>query len=213
MKTLLIIMSFVFVSCGGSDGGGSASDTPASEVNAQSEDNPARNQSITLASVSDLPDCDETIDKQLVYVLDEEMFYLCRKGEWVEVSIKGEDGRDGVDGQDGVTTVVEEEATNKKNQWVDTLTGLTWLIGGGGTYAQAVAACTSGYRVPTWAEAELAIGHGLRAIAASIPATQNFWIDPTGTGQTGAWYATETSGLPNKFQVAATAGYAIYCVK
>ena len=161
-----------------------------------------------LDSAADLPECSDANDKQLAYAKAEDTFYTCKAGSWDEVSIKGRDGRDGVD---GVTTVNEVEATNKKNQWVDSLTGKTWLIGGGGTYAQAAAACSGDYHLPTWAEAELAISHGIRAIAASIPATQNFWID-TATPAS-PWYATETSGLPNKFQVAATSGYAVYCVK
>jgi hypothetical protein len=213
---LTIILASLLTSCGSdSSGGNAAVDTSETQENAPEAESGVPN-SISIAKVADLPECTPDNDTQLAYVRSEKAYYFCENGSWSELDMvgkDGKDGKDGVDGQDGVTTVIEEEATNKKNQWVDPITGLEWLIGGGGDYAQAVAACSGDYRLPTWTEAVSGINHGVRAIAASVPtSTQNFWLDKASTGNL-YYYATETAGLPNKFQVAATAGYNVFCVK
>jgi hypothetical protein len=203
---LMIILSSVLTGCGADSGSGGAT-VSETEENAPEADSDALN-SISVAMATKLPDCTADNDTQLAYVRSEKAYYLCDSGNWSVLDVIAKDGKDGVDGQDGVTTVIEEEATNKKNQWVDPITGKQWLIGGGGDYAQAVASCTGAYHLPTWTEAVAGINHGLRGIAASIPQGQNFWLV-----NSDFWYATETAGLPNKFQVLATAGYNIYCVK
>lgn len=208
MKTTILILTLALTltACGN----GSESNSDASEAIPEAKDEPSDDpiQSIAVANVSDLPKCSEENDTQLGYVKAQKKFYVCENADWVVIPI--EDGKDGSDGSDGVTTVKEIEATNKKNQWVDPITGLSWLLGGGGDYAQAVAACSGDYRLPTWAEASTAISHGVRGIAASVPtSTQNFWLYTNGQ----YWYATETSGAPNKFQVLSSAAYNIFCVK
>lgn len=199
--SLYALALHVMVGCGADSGGSSASDNSGDKVDTSvgNEDDTAE-QSITRLSASDLPKCDSKREAQLAFAINEDQFFVCKDSNWVEIDVKGEDG---------ITTVQEVEATNKKNQWVDPVTGLTWLIGGSGTYAQAVAACTGSYRLPTWAEAIDGITHGVRGIAASIPQGQDFWINISGQ----YWYATVTAGQSNKFQVLATAAYNIYCVK
>lgn len=200
---LTLALALVLTACGNSSEGDSAA--PIANVDAKSEaPNEGVIQSIAVAKVSDLPECSEANDTQLGYVKADKQFYVCESASWNEISIE-----DGEDGSDGVTTVKEIEATNKKNQWVDPITGLSWLLGGGGDYDQAVAACSGAYRLPTWDEAVAGINHGVRGIAASVPVGQNFWIDVPGQ----YWYATETASAPNKFQVLATAAYNVYCVK
>lgn len=199
---LIVLFALALQGCGDDSSSGGASDTPATEVASEGQESPSKRQSISLATFADLPACDELLKNQLAYVRDSETFYVC-DGDWIEITIKG---RDGVDGITQVTTT-EVEGTNKKNQWVDPLTGKTWIIGGSALYSQTATACTNGYRIPTYAEAELAIAHGIRGIAASIPALQDFWIS---TNQT---YITVTSGVQHSQSVAANVGAAVYCVK
>lgn len=199
--TLTLVVTLL--GCGSASDGDSAA--PAANVDSQGVEESGPLNSIAVAKVSDLPECSEANDTQLGYVKAEDLFYVCENASWETIAIK-----DGKDGSDGVTTIQEIEATNKKNQWVDPITGLSWLLGGGGDYSQAVAACSGDYRLPTWAEASTAISHGVRAVAASVPtSTQNFWL----LNESGYYYATETAGAPNKFNVAASAGYNIFCVK
>lgn len=205
---LTIILASLITSCGSDSGSGSAEATDqVNQENAPDGESEALN-SISVAMAAKLPECNEANDTQLAYARAEKTYYFCDSGSWSALDTVGENGKDG---QNGVTTVIEQEATNKKNLWVDPISGKQWLIGGGGNYAQAVAACTGSYRLPTWAEASEAINHGIRGIAASIPQGQNFWIDTATPAN--PWYATETASVPNKFQVAATAGYAVYCIK
>ena len=202
--TLTLALALALTACGSSSDGDSSA--PVTNVDEPTPETSTEGQihSIAVAKVADLPECSEELDTQLGYVKSQDKFYVCEEMTWNALAIE-----DGKDGTNGVTTIQEVEATNKKNQWVDPITGLNWLIGGGGDYSQAVAACTGDYRLPTWAEASLAISHGIRAIAASIPAGQNFWL----LNESGYYYATETAGAPNKFNVLATAAYNVYCVK
>jgi hypothetical protein len=198
VKLLTLLFALTLTACGTDSGSSSGASDKSENDKDESESTDPTLQSISLELKSDLPKCEDKRESQLAYVKSESQFYVCESGSWSEIDIEGEDG---------VTT--EVEATNKKNQWVDPISGLTWLIGGSGTYAQAQAACSGSYRLPTWAEAITGITHGVRGIAASIPQGQDFWIDISGQ----YWYATVTAGQANKYQVLATATYNIYCVK
>lgn len=55
-----------------------------------------------VANVDSMPDCDKTIEGQLIYVEESNQFFACKKQKWDEVNIKGEDGADGKDGTNGV---------------------------------------------------------------------------------------------------------------
>lgn len=202
ITVLIMILAGAITGCGSDGGSGAAESNGQVEQESAPESNSDSLQSISVAMASKLPECSESNETQLAYARSEKTYYFCESGSWSALDTVGQNGKD------GVTTVIEEEATNKKNQWVDPISGKEWIIGGSGNYAQAVAACTGDYRLPTWAEATEAITHGIRGIAASIPQGQNFWLV-----NSDYWYATETSGLPNKYQVLATAGYNIYCVK
>lgn len=204
MKTLLII-ALILTSCGGSDGGSSTDEAPSTEISAQEAENPARKLSITLAKVADLPDCSDELEAQLAYVKENKQFYSCEGTEWVKIDIEG---RDGVDGSDGVTTVIEQEATNKENQWVDPVSGLAWLIGGTGNLATATAGCASPYRLPSESEALASISRGLMVITAGISAGQTFWIN-----QAPSHIIMLTAGVPAKYAVSGAATHAVYCVK
>lgn len=60
--------------------------------------------SLTVDAVADLPICDGSRDRQLVYVLESQQFHTCRENQWQAIDIKGKDGavgKDGAAGEDG----------------------------------------------------------------------------------------------------------------
>lgn len=189
------LVAISFVACGKDDSAesGSTPDKPSGGGGVKKR----HLQSISLATKADLPDCDASNDTQLAYIRDEATFYVCSSGEWGEVDIKGRDGNNGKDGADG-----QDAVPTDPNAWKDSLSGLTWLIGGVGTYAQAQASCSGLYRMPTEAESFAAINHGL--LSKINP--QVLWM---GNG----WGGGLASGVPAEINVAWSSGQSIACIK
>jgi hypothetical protein len=131
MKTLLGLL-IIMTACGQDPNLSDASKLINNDPNAASQTSEASQnspdsanteaselQSLYLDKKEDLWPCVEAINRQLVYIAEEEMFYTCQSKKWVEVAIKGEkgdkgdkgdqgeegdqgkDGHDGVDGKNG----------------------------------------------------------------------------------------------------------------
>ena len=204
--SLITLMKIIFIvsiltACGTDKG----SDSPSSDSEAQEKSVVTQSDeisSIALDSKSELPSCDESNATQLAYILDEDTFYVCRKESWSVIDLKG---------KDGVTTTVQVEVGNKANQWIDSVSGLSWQLGGVGTIAMANAACLAPYRLPTKDEASDAVSRGIRLIAIDIGANPDFWTSMIDYGtfifmsaSGGVWQAGVGSSSTQK---------SVFCVK
>lgn len=205
MKYILVLTWAIVVACGSE-----SSSTSEAQKEKKATESVEALQSIMLATKADLPSCSDDNETQLAYISDTATFYVCEDSDWVEAKIvaKGEKGDQGEAGSDGVTTVKEVEATNKKNQWVDPISGLTWLLGGPSNWLSANSSCSGDYRLPTYDEAEDAINRGIRGIAASVPTGVDFWVN-----ELGYIAGINASSLPEKKGVPSSNSYTAFCVK
>ena len=68
-----------------------------------------QNYSFALKSKSLLPECESSVLNQLVYIIDEDLFYVCQSDTtWKSIEIKGKDGvkgDQGIAGKDGQSIV------------------------------------------------------------------------------------------------------------
>jgi len=61
------------------------------------------------------PDCTIDNENQLIYAIDESLFYTCKSEAWAEIDLKGKDGANGIDGKDGnVATAIIQKIWNYK---------------------------------------------------------------------------------------------------
>lgn len=132
-------------------------------------------RSIALATLADLPACTEANDRALAYVMESRQFLTCQGGAWVEIDVRGADGKDGAAGKDGLDGNDGHDGRPVPlNTWIDPITGRVWLIGGMGPYDSA---CTApGVRLPTSAEGFEAVEHGLFS-AVPPGGFSAFWVD------------------------------------
>lgn len=79
-----------------------------------------------------------------------------------DVGSTGSTGGVGPQGPAGPVTIAPT------NEWSDPL-GLTWLVASTGTHVQAVAVCSSGWRIPTAVEVQAAILHNIASITFTHP--------------------------------------------
>jgi hypothetical protein len=168
----LPILLIVTAACGtGEKGGADQTTNDAVSSNQPASEPEATMQSISLNSLAELA-CSKANLHQLAYILDEESFYVC-EGAWAKVEIKGPKGDKGSDGAMG-------QSTNSANLWKDSITGLSWILGGASNWAGALGACTSPYRLPNGLEGLNAGLHGIRAIAGQLSLQADFWDDQIG---------------------------------
>jgi hypothetical protein len=207
----------VLTSCGSDEGNGAGNGTSEVAITEEKStpEGAEKGHHIALATSADLPVCDTNNKDQLAYIIEEDVFYVCST-EWAVIDIQGKDGKDGADGKDGVTQIKEIPAPNRLNYWNDAQTGLEWFLGGQGLYAAALSSCQSGYRLPTVAESETAVYHGIRVIAQSISSPNlNFWTSEIAPNNVEAAYmGVNGSGLPMRYwglKASTIAG--IFCVK
>jgi hypothetical protein len=197
VQFFIIAVSAVLNGCGSESGD---SDKAAeSKITVEPSESEKALQSISRLSKDKLPECNVENDTQLAHVKDENSFYVCESGDWLEISIKGEHGEKGDQGDKGDPGEFTPEVTN---EWYDALSGLTWFVGGIGTYVQANGSCTGSYRMPTEPESFAAINHGLLAELS----TSVFWM---GNG----WGGGLAGGVPSQINVAWASGQSIACVK
>ena len=193
-----IVIFLLLTSCGSSSGSDSDDADTKGEV-ASSQDPLA---SIALESKDKLPKCHKDNDTQLSYIIDEDMFYTCSEGEWVEVDAQGKDGK---------TVEVDNEIYHS---WTDPFTSLTWVFAGTSDYQSfsysAVQTCaTSGFRMPTKAEGVAAKAHGIRSIATELGHNEDFWVESDTTGGALPWRINVNGSQ----QVVATTTNSIFCIK
>jgi hypothetical protein len=64
-------------------------------------------RTLTVAEAADLPECNEDLEQQLIYVRSDEQFKYCNSGDWEDIDLKGKDGESvaGKDGKDGTNGV------------------------------------------------------------------------------------------------------------
>lgn len=157
-----VVITIALVSCGQLPTAGvgaatqtaSATDTKTQTAPAVEQDAPA-GSSFYLKTKADLWPCTDKIDKQLIYVADEAVFYTCQKNDWTEVEIKGKDGEKGAQGDKGDTGVAGAAGVNSSavataakdgkdgkdgkngkdapyvgpDEWIDPATGSKWYLG------------------------------------------------------------------------------------
>lgn len=143
--------------------------------------------SLALDKKEELPTCDDSRQKQLVYVVDEKIFYTCKGSDWEPID---------------VTQTATTNTTNVNefpdSAWVDNVTGYTWHKGFTAvTWAEAMANCNVGaWTLGTRDEATSAVIRGLgvetwTSTEFSNPANA-YYIRTTGVTTTTATSATKT---------------------
>jgi hypothetical protein len=195
MKSQFLIASIILTSCGPDQTKGNqngAMDPYSGQPQMTVENGPEKpkeviteyrkegsEMALVLDSSSDLPECGNGNDRQLVYLKDQKIFMTCDDDRWLEVTIKGEKGDQGPAGTDGGTGAQgatgaqgpqgqkgEDGKPLAANEWLDPITNNRWLIGGVANWAyvsgQYVApACDGDYRSPTIEEARAVVLHGI----------------------------------------------------
>lgn len=146
---------------------------------------------LSVDDTKDMPACERTNNRQLVYVKNQDKFFAC-EDNWVEVNIRGEAGAAGKDGASVVGPKGDKGdpgADGKPvspNQWYDPITEKTWLVGS--LLAQGMIPvqppCANGWRLGSLAETREAIHHGLALASAHLNGPVTFWTasfsaDPT----------------------------------
>jgi hypothetical protein len=199
--TKLITLIFLLNSCGSksdSNGAESIAQVEATEITPPSSSPEHFTYSMMIDSEADLPSCDDSRKRQLVYIKETSQFKACSNSKWEVVSIKGEKGDKGdtgvagPQGSTGAQGVAGTNGTNgtngtvvNSNMWYDTIDKKYWLIPSvekTATIANATASCgTSDYRLPTYSELLNAVGRGLRTAADAISAPKEGFIEKNGS--------------------------------
>ena len=201
-----VVLAFgLFITgCGSESGNGGNGAQVVETKNNAPEAKTDASQSLSVANPKELPECSADNENQLVYVRSVKAFYTCEGSDWETIEI--------ADGKDGVTTVIEKQATNKKNIWVDPVSGYTWLVGVG-SYAQAQVNCSGKFAIPSWPESIDAMSRGIMAIAADNSLPLNMWVTGAAQGSPSQWYATLDAGsLPVAGDYTASLSRGIFCV-
>jgi len=98
MKIILAItLGILLTACG--DSGGQRTANDEDELGEETI-----NHSQLYAKIDELPPCQESVENQLVYVIDQKKFYTCGVGarKWTEIDLKGKDGEPGEKGDTGI---------------------------------------------------------------------------------------------------------------
>ncbi len=203
----LLALALVLMGCGSDNGGDNAKDTDKVKSSSQNSPKPADNQitSIALETKDDLPACEALNDTQLAYIMDLDIFYVCKSLDWKLVAIKGEDGKNGTNGSNGSDGI----SSNSSNLWHDSITGYNWLLGGPGTAWTAATSCSNGYREPTNNEGLDAALHGIRSIASLLSLNLEFW---TGIANDASYIGLTNGSASIKAGITSEAR-SIFCVK
>lgn len=185
-------------------GCGSEFDAVKNKEDSKAEDDSSLNQSQALDTVSDLPECVKKIKKQLVYVRDEEQFYVC-EDEWEVIDISTLPAKSS-------KVAVEEEDTI--NSWVDAVSEIKWLLGGSGNFSQATDACSGKYRLPSKDEATSAVLHGIRTAAEKLGVGKDFWTSSVVNATTTEYMSAYANGSPRAVNSAnSNSAMGVFCVK
>ncbi len=193
-KILILLSSFVILSCGSSHDSGESSSSSSSGSIRNSDrailtDPLTGKQTVDISaklvsSASDLGTCTDQIKGALAYVKDESTFYYC-EGSWNQIDIKGKDGSNGSNGKDGQDKL-------QPNEWVSPLNGKKYVLF---TVEQDKFVCPSGTSLPSReggiagklynteiAGAFSSLGKKFVYDAGTLPDGSKFvsWVDTTG---------------------------------
>ncbi len=184
------------------------------------------NDRSSLATIvdSDLPICDDTSLKALVYQRSTDQFFYCENTAWLPIELNGKDGAPGKDGANGkdavapVTTAGDDGApgqdANAINTWNDPITGSSWLFGAISVTRTLVStACSNGYRLPSSTEAIEAVLHGLLTVASDHFAATTMWVNdaPEQPSPNDYWFYVD--GTATRHTQSAPNLYGIICLK
>ncbi len=166
MKILnLIVATQILVACGSDDSGSSSSAVDNRQETGVST-------SYYVASEKDLVVCDSSRRGYLAYVKDTAEFKACLEAGWTTVDVKGKDGKSGSNGAAG--TMVSG------NQWYDPITTKMWVMTNINTtltgFTDAQSTCSGTYRIPTQAEAQAALGHGMGTQSALLSSPPTYTV-------------------------------------
>lgn len=104
MKHKIIILAALLTACG-TDSNNDSGTPPvtAAGQRTQTADEPARDplQALAINTMAELPACDATRDRQLVYVMETKQFQTCSAGAWTVIDITGPQGPKGDTGATG----------------------------------------------------------------------------------------------------------------
>lgn len=188
---------------------------------------PSNMASVALADRTLLKQCDEVNETQLAYIIAEEIFVICKAGEWAEIEIKGKDGAQGVAGAKGDKgdTGAQGERGEKglaggiQAEWVSPRTGKIWRYAGLVTNANWRLACNAivtfdydmEYRIPTSAEVIMALGDGL----ISMNTVLDIWARDPGTQAEQVWVdgASEAPRSNTLSEGLKSQNHAMFCIK
>lgn len=145
--------------------GPGAADSPLDQSAAPAQGQGGGNPAYYLATLDELPSCDDEHRRWLAYVAEASAFYHCAADGWQVVDLKGKDGSAGKDGRDG---------TEVDNTWRDPVTGRTWLVGG--AVRRAFAVCPAGWTFPTQAIGQEAYLNGLGVALEALASSSSFWL-------------------------------------
>lgn len=84
LMILVIAGSIALTSCGTDESGNSGS-----TVAVVAADETEHTEAVAIASDSDLPDCDEENEDQLILTRDDKLFHVCEDGAWTSISFGG----------------------------------------------------------------------------------------------------------------------------
>lgn len=169
MKILNLLITINLISSCGTDnsGSGSASTTDNRETGVST--------SYYVASEKDLIACDSNRRGYLAYVKDTAEFKACLEAGWTTVDVKGKDGAKGSTGSNGAAGTMVSG-----NQWYDAVTTKMWVMTNINTsltgFTDAQSTCTGTYRIPTQAEAQAALAHGMGTQSALLSSPPTYTV-------------------------------------
>lgn len=216
LKTIVtFLICFMVVSCGTNEQPTSDKVT-AEEIKGNNPESPDSSDivvAIELESLANLPECIESNDSQLAFVVDENAFYTCKLLIWKRIEIKGEAGTKGDKGEkgdSGVNTNIYQNATIT-NTWVDPITGYEWVLGAAGGTSEISTRCTGNYLPPTRAEAVQAANNGLLVAAGDKGYIKEMWTTDMISGQ---YVKVKTNAdMSISYLASANANLPIHCKK
>lgn len=167
---LYIALSLLISSCGSDDS--SSGSSPAVDNRAQET---GVSTSYYVSSEKDLVACDSSRRGYLAYVKDTAEFKACLEAGWTTVDVKGKEGAKGSSGSNGAAGTMVSG-----NQWYDPITTKMWVMTNINTaltgFTDAQSTCSGTYRIPTQAEAQAALGHGMGTQSALLSSPPTYTV-------------------------------------
>lgn len=175
MPIIIIFVLLTISSCG------SKSDTGSQSQSVNQSQQPV-STSYYVKSSAALVECNDKTRGYLAYIQDTAQFEACLDSGWTVVDVKGKDGSNGKDGTNGIAGPNGRDGSNGSsgkdgammatNQWYDPISQKSWVmtnfLSTVASWTNASSACTGSYRVPTAAEIQIALIHGMKVVAQGL---------------------------------------------